>query len=85
MTQLLNVALPSVSRSGGSKYPFDQLEVNGPALVETDVVVASKVASRLQSALAAAKKRNPALKDRKFRVRIFKHEGADAVGVWRTE
>jgi len=85
MTQLINVALPTVTRAAGSKYAFDQLEVNGPALVEVGVVQASKVASRLQSALAAAKKRNPELKARKFKVRVFMHEGQESVGVWRTE
>ena len=82
---LMQVEMPAVSRQGGSKYAFDELVVGGPTLVETDVVNASKVASRLQSALAAAKKRNPELKNRTFRVRTFQKDGVDHVGVWRVE
>lgn len=84
MPQLMKIELPTTNRTVGSKYPFAQLEVGGDALVETEVVNASKTASRLQSALAAAKKRDPELKNRTFRVRIFQQEGKDFVGVWRT-
>ena len=84
--QLMDIAMPTSSRIQGSKYPFEAMTVGGPALVESEVVNAQKVASRLQSALAAARKRNPELKDRKFRVRVFKQsDGTDAVGCWRTE
>lgn len=85
MATLMNVSLPTISRTVASKYDFASLEVNGPAMVELGVVTPSKVASRLQSALAAAKKRNPTLAEREFKIRVFQHEGADAVGVWRTK
>ncbi len=84
MATFLNIPLPSTVRNNGSKYDFAALEVDGPGLVETDVVQTSKVAARLQSALAAAKKRNPELVGRTFKIRTFQHEGSAAVGVWRT-
>ena len=84
MATFINIPLPATVRTSGSKYDFAALEVNGAGLVETDVVQSSKVAARLQSALAATKKRNPELASRTFKIRTFMHEGSAAVGVWRT-
>lgn len=85
MATLMQIELPVISRNTGSKYAFADLTVGGPALVEADVVNAAKVSSRLQSALAAARKRDPELAARKFKIRTFQIEGKDAVGVWRSE
>jgi hypothetical protein len=80
----MTIALPTISRNAGtSKYAFKDLVVGGPALVETDVVNAAKVSSRLQSALAADKKRDESLKAMTFKIRTFTLEGKDCVGVWR--
>lgn len=84
MATFLNIPLPVTVRPTGSKYDFAAMEVGGAGLVETDVVQTGKVAARLQSALAAAKKRNPELATRTFKIRTFQHEGSAAVGVWRT-
>jgi hypothetical protein len=82
--EFLNIDMPATSRRATSKYDFAALTVGGPAMVDKDVVNSGKAASRLQSALVAAKKRDPQLKDRTFKVRIVQIDGADAVAVWRT-
>ena len=83
MTTLINVPMPTTARYATSKYDFRSLEVNGPAMVELDVVQPNRVTSRLQSALVAARKRHPELKNRVFKIRAFDHEGSVAVGCWR--
>jgi len=77
-----NVALPTSVRlaSAPSKYDLGGLQV-GESLIELDIMNAKKAAARLTSALAAYRKRNPSDK-RKYSVRSFKHDGADAVGIW---
>lgn len=84
MATLVNIPCPAITRRTESKYDFAQLEVGGPGLVETDVIFPAKAASRLQSALAAARKRDPSLKDRKFVIRTTDLDGLQVVGAWRT-
>lgn len=78
-----NIALPAQTRTGtASKYDFASLTVGGPAIVENEVVNASKVASRMQSAVVAYRKRTG--DKSKFSVRIFNAaDGAQRVGVWK--
>jgi len=79
---LQNVAIPTTSRTIASKYAFEQLQVNGPALVETEVLSVKKAASKLTSALVAYRKRTG--DKSKFSVRPFKQaDGTDAVGCWK--
>ena len=82
-----SLAIPAMTRSAGTreaKYPFSDMEV-GDAFVEADVVQGDKVASRLQAAITAWRKRNGGKDAPKFSVRRFTPEGAEAesVGVWR--
>lgn len=77
-----DVALPKVSRTVESKYPFGQLVAGGQPLIENEVVDPHKVKSRMSSALVAFKKRTG--DNGKYSVRVFKQEdGTDAVGVWK--
>ena len=80
--QISNISLPTSTRTVSSKYEFDKLVVGGGGLIETEVVDAAKVASKLTSALVAYRKRNPNDK-RKYSVRTFKQaDSSDGVGVW---
>ena len=64
------------------EYNFGALTVNGPALVETEVVDAAKVSSKLASALVAYRRRTG--DKSKFSIRIFKQaDNTDAVGCWK--
>lgn len=78
----VNVPLPRTSRTVESKYNFAGLQVDGPALVLTEVVNVAKATSKLTSALVAYRKRSG---DKSvFTVRAFKNaDGTDAVGCWK--
>lgn len=80
--QLQNVEIPKTARTVQSKYNFGALTVGGPALVETEVVDAAKVSSKLASALVAYRRRTG--DKSKFSIRIFKQaDNTDAVGCWK--
>lgn len=80
--QFAAIPVPASTRNVESKYKFEQLTVNGPAMVETEVVDAEKVHSKLTSALVAYRQRTG--DKSKFTVRVFKQaDGTDAVGVWK--
>lgn len=81
--ELKTVEFPKSARAVTSKYPFADLVVGGPAIIDTEVVDRAKAQSRMTSALVAYRKRS---KDTStFKVRTFKQEdGTDAVGVWKT-
>lgn len=81
--KVMNLPLPALTRfsSKGSTYDFASLTVNGPALVDSDVIDAKKAHSRVSSALTAYRKRSG---DKgQFTVRVTKLDGVDVIGVWK--
>ena len=71
----------------GSKYDLLGLRPNTDdcIVLEGDgtAEVAKKNQSKLSSAVANARKANPALKLATFTIRSFEHEGQHMAGVWR--
>jgi hypothetical protein len=87
MSKLISMPLPipALTRfsTKGSQYDFSSLVVGGNALIDVDVVDASKAHSRVSSALTAYKKRTG--DKSKFTVRITKVDGKDVIAVWKIE
>lgn len=79
---LQTIAIPKTARTVESKYPFAQLTVGGPAIVDKDVIDVHKAKSRMSSALVAYKKRTG--DKSKFSVRAVKAEdNTDIVCAWK--
>jgi hypothetical protein len=87
-----SVAMPRTQRTVASKYPFEQLEAGGGALVDAGTLDAGfdtpeaveKAKSRLNSALVAYKARTGDTGS--FSIRPFTQEdGSTAVGCWKVK
>jgi hypothetical protein len=87
-----SVAMPRTQRTVASKYPFEQLEAGGGALVDAGLLDAGfdtpeaveKAKSRLNSALVAYKARTGDTGS--FSIRPFTQEdGSTAVGCWKVK